>query len=357
MRDSVGKITVLRGAERVRRRPAVIFGDNGIEGVMTAFEMLLHTLSGEAAEGCGKVLTVTRFRDASIGIEASGRGLCVADDGWKELFCELYAGSAYESDPAWEDSFHLCAVQYASEFMDVRVCRDGQEYRLRFEKGENLGGLKTAACDAPDGTYIRFKPDREVFTDICLSAEGVAKRAQQLALQLPGLQVSFREETDDGFAETVFCYPEGSGDYLKGHSALPVYTAALEAQGQERYNRPSYTARVRVGIGFGETGFVECYHNRRELTHGGTHVDKLVDEVGKYLEWMLEKQIPESRLLSRLQLVVISDAMITQWSNGARTSINNTLIRDMAQDTLGENFRQYVKENRTQLHALLCPEE
>lgn len=347
------KIEILKGAERVRRRPAVLFGDDGLEGVMTAFEMLLQTLSAESVKGFSKKLCITRFRDASIGIREYGRGLLLENAHWRALFCQLYAGSAYGDGDFDPDSLHLCAVQYASEYMDVTVRRDGVESCLHFEKGENIGGLTEKTGGEASGVYLRFKPDPAVFTQTVLPERDVEDRARRLALLIPGLQVVFRGETEDGFRETEFCYPAGISDYLKIYSATPVYTAELEARGQERYNRPSYTARVRVGIGFSQApGFVECYHNQRALTHGGTHVDKLIGEIQKYLDWMLECSVTKEKLAARLQLVVISDAGITQWVNGARTGIANKLIRDMAQDTVGEAFRQYVKENSVALEAL-----
>lgn len=193
---------------------------------------------------------------------------------------------AYTAVGTFDDmGFHLCAVQYASEYMDVRVRRDGQESCLRLEKGENVGGITRRSSAEASGTYIRFKPDPTVFTDIVLPAEAVVRKANSLALVIPGLPVTFRRETDTGFEERVFCYPAGIADYLKTSSAVPVYTAALEAEGQVRYNRPRYTAKVQVGIGFSEEpGFIACYHNQKELTCGGTHVDKLISEIGKFFE-------------------------------------------------------------------------
>ncbi|MBQ8975777.1 MAG: DNA topoisomerase, partial [Oscillospiraceae bacterium] len=173
-------VVLLKGADRVRKRPSVIFGSNDLEGCAHAvFEILSNSID-EAREGHGDLIILTRFEDNSIEVEDFGRG-CPVDwnsteqrYNWELVFCELYAGGKYNNNSGdnYEYSLGLnglgsCATQYSSEYMDVTVYRDGYKFSLHFEKGENVGGLKKEPYKGKrTGTVIRWKPDLEVFTDI-----------------------------------------------------------------------------------------------------------------------------------------------------------------------------------------------
>ena len=186
------------GADRVRKRPGVIFGSDGLEGCEHAvFEILSNSID-EAREGHGNLIPLTYFEDKSIEVEDFGRG-CPMDwnsreqrYNWELVYCELYAGGKYDADAdtyAYSlglNGLGLCATQFASEYMDVSVIRDGKQYTLHFEKGENVGGLQQApAPRKATGTKTRWKPDLEVFTDIAVTDEwfrDVLKRQLETAL-------------------------------------------------------------------------------------------------------------------------------------------------------------------------------
>ncbi len=366
------EIEMLRGPDRVRKRPAVIFGSEDLDGAMTAMKLLLNILLQEGIKGYSKQIILTQYKDDAIEIQTDGRGMYLGSNKepvWKTLFCELYGGtilgvstaSVFEPhDGEVTDCLELCAVQYASEYMDVCAVRDGFRKRLHFEKGENVGGLSATLCEGPTGTAIRFKLDREVFSDISLPAHQLDCTMQEIALQIPGLKTVFCKETADGMAQSVYFYPNGIKDYLQEHTGtrIPtkIYTSEMTATGQDRYNRPRYTATVKVGLCFSENeGFVKCYHNFRELTYGGTHRDAMLRKLVRYLGWALSCEISEEDLLKHLQLVLVTDCdAYTAWVNGARKGIENVMIRDMAQDIIGDDFQYYIKQNKAALIKLFA---
>lgn len=366
-------ITMLRGPERVRKRPAVIFGSDGVDGALSALLMLIDTLVQEGIDGHCTEFSVTQYRDNSLELRDNGRGLYLgaagqADDTvWKELFCQLYAAPRYGQatqhsifEPAgngiFADSLELCAVQSASEYMQVCVVRDGYKQTLSFRKGEPVGGLDTCPCTDPSGTNIRFRLDTEVFSDIVLPGQAVIEKMQTIALQISGLKATFRQETETGFVQSEYCYPAGIVDYLQENATAlssPVYTAELAAEGQERYNRPRYAANVKIGIQFTkDAGFIRCDHNSRRLTCGGSHCDAAIEKIVQYLEWTLGCTVNQEALKKHLQLVIITNSKINVWSNGARTGIDNILIRDMTQDTVNENFQYFIKQNAVMIRDL-----
>lgn len=212
----------LKGADRVRKRPSVIFGSDGLEGCEHAVFEILSNAIDEARQGYGTSITLTRYLDKSIEVEDFGRG-CPVDwneseqrYNWELVFCELYAGGKYDNKEGGDYEYSLglnglgsCATQYASAFMDVVVRRDGKRYDLHFEKGENIGGLTVAPTDRKKqqtGTCIRWKPDIAVFTDIDIPDEYFADTLQRQAIVNAGVTFHYRKETESGFEEQEYLY-------------------------------------------------------------------------------------------------------------------------------------------------------
>ena len=252
-------ISSLKGADRVRKRPGVIFGSDGLDGCEHAVFEILSNAIDEAKEGHGSLITVTRFLDQSIEVIDQGRGCPVAWNekeekyNWELVFCELYAGGKYGGgDDNYEYSLGLnglgsCATQYASEYMDVTVRRDGKKYTLHFEKGENIGGLHEEDTDQgkKTGTTIRWKPDLEVFTDIHIPAEYYTDVMKRQAVVNAGVTFRFKNETTPGrFETTDFLYENGIQDYVKELSGEKSLTAPVfwqtERKGRDREDKPEY---------------------------------------------------------------------------------------------------------------------
>ena len=362
------QIVLLKGPERVRRRPSVIFGDDGVDGTVAAFNMLLDIL----VSGHCNQIAVTQYLDNSIEIQDNGRGIFFGKgiSHWKILFGEMYAaprgGPMFPERNVFErisrknsgaNPLGFYAVCCASTYMDVRVNRGIQQYELHFERGKNKGGLRKRWKKVPSGTYFRFKLDSEVFSNISIPSCQIADKLQSIAVQIPGMIATLRRETEDGLEETMFCYDSGVADYLQreneGREVSPIYHKELAAEGQERYNLPKYAANVKMYVCFAENaGLDKCYHNLKELTYGGTHRDVAIKEIRLRLEWMLECKIDEEDLLKHLQLIIVTKSEHTEWANGARTGLQSIFIRDLTRDTIGDDFHYYVKQNVAFLRIL-----
>ena len=377
------QIIILKGAERIRRRPAVVFGDVGDTGAMNSVEKMIHILASECVDGYSNSLEISVNADNVVCISNNGRGIYFgapdeADDHiWKDMFCQLYAGAKYEDcvhkdtrysiysenstaeRRRWlvddEAELYLVSVQYASAFMEVFSVRDGYEYRLSFKSGENVGGLSKARSTAPSGTQITFKLDPEVFGEYSLCTSQIKEKAELLALANPGVTVKVSVDGEDTAA---YCYPDGIQSYMEercDHTCgTPIFRNLIKGTGRDRYNYPSYHAQVEVGISFAPNrGYIKCLHNQRELTYGGTHIEALKYYIGRYVEYMLEAQPSEEQLLQHLQLVVITYTDgIPHWENGTRLSISHNVIRDMAEDTVKEDFRLFLKQNAGALEKM-----
>ncbi len=367
-------ISSLKGADRVRRRPAVIFGSDGIEGCEhSVFEILSNSID-EAREGYGDKILVTRYRDQSVEVEDFGRGIPVDYNpkeeryNWELVFCELYAGGKYNNDAqeSYEYSLGLnglglCSTQYASAYMDVDIRRDGFRYTLHFEKGENIGGLEKQPYSKKDtGTRIRWKPDLEVFTDIQIPAEYYLDTIRRQAIVNAGLTFLFRDEQEDGsFAETAFCYENGIVDHVKeavGEDALtPVQFWQTERMVRDREDKPEYRTKINVACAFSNrVKFTEYYHNSSWLEYGGApdkavrnafvyQIDAYLKQNNKYTK--NESRIAFTDVEDCLALVISSFSNRTSYENQTKKAITNKGIQEAMTEMLRHQLEIYFIEN------------
>ena len=370
-------ISSLKGADRVRKRPGVIFGSDGLDGCEHAvFEILSNSID-EAREGHGKVISVRRFLDHSVEVEDQGRG-CPVDWNekeqrwnWELVFCELYAGGKYDnaSGDNYEYSLGLnglgsCATQYSSRYMDVTVWRDGYEYALHFERGEIVGELqkeplpKTKAKKT--GTRTKWLPDLDVFTDIAIPAEYFADVMKRQAVVNAGITFKFFNERSPGeFEETEFLYENGIVDYvaeLSGEGALttPVFWQA-EKKGRDRSDKPEYKVKLSAACCFSnKVNIIEHYHNSSWLEHGGSPEkaakSAFVSAIDGYLRQQNKYQKSESKITwADVEdcIVLISNNFSTQTSyeNQTKKAITNKFVQEAMTEFLRTNLEIYFIEN------------
>ncbi len=365
-------ISALKGADRVRKRPGVIFGSDGLDGCEHAVFEILSNAIDEAREGHGDLIIVTRYADRSIQVEDFGRG-CPVDwnekEGrfnWELVFCELYAGGKYDAKGEnYEYSLGLnglgsCATQYASEYFDATIRRDGFEYKLHFEKGENVGGLQKTPTDRKKtGSVFHWKPDLEVFTDIDIPAEYYTDVMKRQAVVNAGITFRFRNEVNGRFETQEFRYENGIVDYvteLAGEKSLttPVFWQT-ERQGRDREDRPEYKVKLSVAFCFSNTvQLIEHYHNSSWLEHGGSPEKAMksafVSAIDGYLRAHAKYQKTESKIaFNDIQdaLVLVSNNFSTQTSyeNQTKKAINNRFVQEAMTDFLRAQLEVYFIEN------------
>ncbi len=369
-------ISQLKGADRVRKRPGVIFGSDGLEGCEhSVFEILSNSID-EARAGYGDVITVTRFEDRSIQVEDFGRG-CPVDwnpaEGrynWELVYCELYAGGKYENEEgeSYEYSLGLnglgaCATQYASEYMDVTVWRDGSRYDLRFEKGEIVGALKKAPADRKKtGTTHRWKPDLAVFTDTDIPEEWFRQTLRRQAVVNAGVTFRLRIQHGSRFETTDYVYQQGILDYVTetaGEQTLttPVFIEA-ERRGRDRADKPEYKVKLSAAFCFSNrVELLEYYHNSSWLEHGGAPdkaarlgfvyaVDAYIKKLGKYQK--NESKISFQDVQDCLVLVTNCFSTQTSYENQTKKSITNRFIQEAMTDFFKEKLEIWCIEHKAE---------
>ncbi len=367
-------ISSLKGADRVRLRPAVIFGSDGLEGCEHAVFEILSNAIDEAREGYGKQILVTRFADHSIEVEDFGRG-CPVDwnekEGrynWELVFCELYAGGKYQNNTGGDYEFSLglnglgsCATQYSSEYFDATIRRDGYKYSLHFEKGELVGKMKKEPTDRKaTGSVFRWKPDLEVFTDIDIPKEYFEDILKRQAVVNAGVTFTFRNEEDGKFTKTDYCYPNGILDYVNeiaGEQTLtmPQFWQA-ERKGRDREDKPEYKVRISAALCFSNrVSRLEYYHNSSWLEHGGAPekavknafvyaIDASCKQAGKYTKG--ESKLTFQDVADCLVLVTNCFSTQTSYENQTKKAITNKFVQDAMTEFFRDRLHVYFIENK-----------
>ena len=343
-------ISALKGADRVRKRPGVIFGSDGLEGCEHAVFEILSNAIDEAREGHGDTITITRYEDKSIEVEDFGRG-CPVDwnekeqkFNWELVFCELYAGGKYNNleGDNYEYSLGLnglgtCATQYASEYFDALIHRDGFEYSLHFEKGENIGGLQKAPWSGKKtGSRFRWKPDLDVFTDINIPVEFFLDVLKRQAVVNAGVTFRFRNQVNGKFETTDFQYQNGIVDYvreLSGENALttPVFWQT-ERRGRDRVDKPDYKVKLSVSFCFSNTvNIIEHYHNSSWLEHGGSPEKAMRSAFVSAIDAYLRQQGKYQKAESKITWNDIQDCLVFDAGKIAEQVLINKRSRESAE--------------------------
>ena len=367
-------IKSLKGADRVRKSPAVIFGSDGLEGCEhSVFEIMSNSID-EAREGYGNKICITRFLDGSIEVQDFGRGIPVDYNkneekyNWELLFCEMYAGGKYDNGgDNYEFSLGLnglglCATQYASEYMDAEIHTDGYKYTLHFEKGENIGGLKKEKYEKKDtGTRIKWKPDLEVFTDINIPIEYFKDTIKRQAIVNDGVKFILKDQTTASKFETFeFCYNDGIMDYVKELAGDNAFTTPqyweCERKGKDREDLPEYKLKIKAAICFSlKTQLKEYFHNSSFLEHGGAPEkafrSAFVNQINAYLKSnnkyaKNDGQINIQDVEDCIIFVVSSFSTQTSYENQTKKAITNKFIQEAMTDFFRKQLEVYFIENK-----------
>ncbi|MBQ6304088.1 MAG: DNA topoisomerase [Clostridiales bacterium] len=365
-------ISMLKGEDRVRLRPAVIFGSDNLEGCIHSFFEILSNSIDEAREGHGDKIIITRFADGTIEVEDFGRGIPMdynAKEGrynWELVYCELYAGGKYNNNSSGDYEFSLglnglgaCATQYASEFFEVTVFRDHTKYEMGFKKGVPVTELMQEPYRFKrTGTIQRWKPDTEVFTEIIIPLESFKEIIKRQSVINSGIEFILKDaESGEEFS---FIYPEGIKGYVDELNAMKgfteTYTFSGEGKGRDKEDRDEYKVRAEVAFCFNnEINALEYFHNSSFLEHGGSP-DKavrnaFVAEIDKQIKLRDKYKANESKITFQDvadSLILVTNTFSTQTSyeNQTKKAINNKFIQDFMTQLIRDNLEIWFIENK-----------
>ena len=366
-------IKTLKGADRVRKRPAVIFGSDGLDGCEHAFFEILSNSLDEAREGHGTKIVVTKYQDGSVEVEDFGRG-CPVDynskEGrynWELVFCEMYGGGKYDNNDGGNYEYSLglnglglCATQYSSAWMEAEIYRDGFKYNLQFKKGNIDGEMQKVPADRKaTGSRFHWLPDLDVFTDIAIPTEYFTDTLKRQAVVNPGVKFIFRNQNNRGFETTEYLYPNGITDYvseLVGDQAITsIQTWNTQRSGRDRDDLPEYKVRISAALCFTNTRpRTEYYHNSSWLEYGGSperavksafvsQIDAYLKQNNKYKK--SDAKITFADIEDCLLIVTSSFSTQTSYENQTKKAITNKFIQDAMTEFFKHQLEVYFIEN------------
>ena len=365
-------IQMLKGADRVRLRPAVIFGSDNLEGCIHSFFEILSNSIDEAREGYGSQIFITRFADGTIEVEDYGRGIPL-DYNTKEqrfnrelVYCELYAGGKYNNNTSGDYEFSLglnglgaCATQYASEFFDVTVFRDKTKYSMSFKKGNPVTELQTEPYRFKrTGTVQRWRPDSEVFTETIIPLETFKEIIKRQSVINSGIEFILKDA--ESGEEFHYSYPEGIKGYVDELSDMRGLTDSFffsgEGKGRDKADRDEYKVKAEVSFCFNNNiNELEYFHNSSFLEHGGSP-DKavrsaFVSEVDRQIKLRDKYKANESKIIFQDiadSLILVTNTFSTQTSyeNQTKKAINNKFIQDFMTQLIKDNLEIWFTENK-----------
>ena len=369
-------IKSLKGADRVRKRPAVIFGSDGIQGCKHSFFEIVSNSIDEAREGFGDEILVRKFEDHSIEVEDFGRGIPVLFNeleqkfNWELVFCELYAGGKYNTNSGENYEYSLglnglglCATQYSSEYMDVEIKRDGFLHKLHFEHGENIGGLTSKKCKfKKTGTKIRWKPDLKVFTEIDIPVSYFEDVLKRQAIVNSGILFRFFYKEE----EKKFFYKNGIEDYVKEVAKDKAFSKVLffsdEKKGQDRKDKEKYKVKLSCSFCFSNSvKLIEYYHNSSWLEHGGSPEKALKVAFVSQIHGYLKKNNKYNKNENKISFVDIEESLIfvsssfstqTSYENQTKKAITNKFIYEAMLEFLKSNLEIYFIENPDEIEKI-----
>ena len=370
-------ISQLKGADRVRLRPAVIFGSDGLEGCQHAVFEILSNAVDEAREGHGDLIVMTLYLDGSVEVEDFGRG-CPVDwnpvenrYNWELVFCELYAGGKYANNDGGSYGYSLglnglgtCATQYASRWFDATIRRDGYKYTLHFERGDIVGEMVKEPTDRKKtGSCFRWLPDREVFTDIAVSAEYLSDVMRRQSAINGGVTFRFRKEVTPGkFEVQDHLYENGISQYLDQQTGGQAMTMTqfweAERKGRDREDQPDYKVKITAAVCFSnQVTLQEYYHNSSWLEYGGAPekaarsafvyaIDAYIKSVNKYTK--IESKITWQDVQDCLVLVTNCFSTQTSYENQTKKAITNKFVQEAMAQFFRERLQVYFIENKAE---------
>jgi DNA gyrase subunit B len=366
-------IVALKEEQRVRQKPAVIFGSDGVDGCEHAVFEIVSNSVDEAREGYGDKIIVTRFADKSVEVQDFGRGLPVDYNNtekrynWELVFCELYASGKYDNSSGGSYEFSLgtnglglCATQYASEYMEAEIHTGGFKYTLNFKKGKPDGEMVKEPYSKRDtGTRIKWRPDLEVFTDIDIPLEYFQDMLRHQSVVNAGVRFILKDQVGKGFETYEYYYEKGIEDYIAervGNDALTgIQSWKNESECRDREDLGTYRLVTNVVVTFSnKVQFKEFYHNSSYLANGGSPEKAtraaFLSQIDSYLKQNNKYQKSDSKISFQdiedcLAIVISSFSTQTSYENQTKKAINNKGIQDSMTAFLKHQLEIYFIEN------------
>ncbi|MBQ1994682.1 MAG: DNA topoisomerase IV subunit B, partial [Clostridia bacterium] len=359
-------IQVLEGLEAVRKRPGMYIGSTGPRGLHHLVYEIVDNSIDEALAGYCTDIEVEILPGDIITVRDNGRGIPVGINEQQGLpavtvvLTVLHAGGKFGGS-GYKVSGGLhgvgsSVVNALSEWFEVEVSQNGHIHHQRFERGHIITDLKVIGDTDKTGTFIKFKPDAEIFTETTIyDYETLQRHLRESAFLNAGLKISLTDKRDeDNIVEDIFCYEGGIGSFVehinesRGLTAIhekPIHFSAVVGD-------RSAEVALMYNDGYNET--ILSYANNVNTVDGGTHetgfktaLTKVFNEYGKKYNYLKDADKKLSGEDCREGLVAVISVKLTeaQFEGQTKGKLGNTDITKLVNNTVYSKLTDYFEEN------------
>jgi DNA gyrase subunit B len=357
-----GSISVLKGLEAVRKRPGMYIGDTYERGLHHLVYEVIDNSIDEALAGYCTECTVKIHIDNSITVIDNGRGIPVAiheEEGLPAVelaLTKLHAGGKFDKGSyKVSGGLHgvgVSCVNALSEWLEVRVRREGKLHMMRFERGKTIGGLEVLGDSNETGTEVIFKPDHQIFTETTeYKWEILAKRLRELAFLNPGITIHFVDERpEEGEKKEKFFYPGGIKEFVKHLNMVKTPVTDVVCFSTEKDDVVADIA-MQYNDGFAESIFT--YVNNINTIEGGTHLTgfqaALTTSINSYMKkdpkYKNEANVTGNDVREGLTAIVSVKVMEPQFEGQTKTKLGNSEVRGIVQSIVNTEIGHFMEEN------------
>ena len=353
------KITVLKGLEAVRRRPAMYIGDTTGRGLHHLVYEVVDNAVDEHMAGFGDHIAVTVRKDGVVAVADQGRGFPVdihpteKKPGVEVALTVLHAGGKFDNKSyAISGGLHgvgVSVVNALSEWLEVEVHRDGKVYQQRYERGVTKYPLKTVGKTARTGTTVTFLADKQIFKATAYSFDTLSGRLRELAFLNKGLAIDIKDERS------------GKSHNFKFDGGIVSFVKFLD-ENKNSIHKPIYVAKegdgvqVEVALQYNDSFDDNIYSfcNNINTVEGGTHLigfkSALTRVINDYVKKnnLLKKDdftLSGDDVREGLTAVVSVKVRQPQFEGQTKTKLGNSEVKGIVESLVGQELATFFEEN------------
>ena len=357
-------IHVMKGLEGVRKRPAMYIGSTNSQGLHHLVWEVVDNAVDEALSGFGKKISVTMYKDGSIGVLDEGRGIPVGIN--KEtgrpaveiVFTELHAGGKF-NNAVYKSAAGLHGVGASvtnalSEWVDINVYQNNEIYHLRFENGGQLVvPLEKIGTCKKHGTFVRFKPDSTIFSTVEFKWDTIASHLQESAFLMKGVEFVLSDEKTE--QTQSFLYENGLVEYINNVNVNknPMSDVINFSDTDEETQIDIEIALQYCNEDYNET--IYSYVNNVRTRDGGTHetgfragITKAVNDFGDNNKLFKGKKLEGSDIREGLTAIIslkIPETLL-EFEGQTKGKLGTPQAVSVVSNFIYNKFTYYLLENK-----------
>lgn len=357
------QIQILEGLEAVRKRPGMYIGSTSARGLHHCVYEIVDNSIDEALAGFCTAIDVTIHSDGTISVLDNGRGIPTGIHPQKGIpavevvFTILHAGGKFGGG-GYKVSGGLhgvgaSVVNALSEWLTVDIFENGKVYEQHYQRGNVMDKLTVIGDCEEDktGTYVRFKPDAEIFDEIEFDYDTLKEHLQETAFLTKGIKIILRDERGEEPRQDVFHYLGGIQEFVShiNEGKQPLYSNVFYCEGVK--DNIKVEVALQHNSGYNESCY--SYVNNINTTDGGTHVTgfrnaltKTINDFGKKSGLLKDNEkLTGEDIREGLTAVISIKISEPQFEGQTKTKLGNSEATPAVQSVFSENLGYFLEEN------------